>query len=206
MNVICEMLQLILQPILFCLLTIRLSLYSVLVFALNLHYKILWACSSRPLVLYVHRLGCCVRLNVVRIKPINVWFLIFAHQLPCRQCHDSAAGPDVGRWAAGVGFLFYHSNIVVHHLELEARKNCRHHLVRLFQFKPRPHSISTLPRPHIDDFVHLPKTQTGWWWDTHALDIWQFHCQITLKTVCFQPYWEASTWVLLCTLHRIILQ
>ena len=54
-----------------------------------------------------------------------------------------------------------------------------------------------------------PRTQTGCqssWWDTHALDIWQFHCQITLKTVCYQPYWKASVWMLLCTLYMIILQ
>ena len=76
-----------------------------------------------------HRLGCCVSLNVVRIKPIDVFFLIFAHQSPCQQCHDSVAGPDVGRSAAGAEFLFYYSNFVVHQLELKARKNYRHHLV-----------------------------------------------------------------------------
>ena len=48
---------------------------------------------------------------------------------PCQQCHDSVAGPDIGRSAAGAEFLFYHSNFVVHHLELKARKNCRHRLV-----------------------------------------------------------------------------
>ena len=76
-----------------------------------------------------HRLGCCVRLNVVRIKPIDVCFLIFAHRSPCQQCHDSVAGPDVRRSAAGAEFLFYHSNFVAHHLELKAHKNCRHRLV-----------------------------------------------------------------------------
>ena len=51
-----------------------------------------------------------------------------------------------------------------------------------------------------------PRTQTGFkslWWDTHTLDIWQRHCQIALKTVCYKPYWKASAWVLLCTLHKI---
>ena len=54
-----------------------------------------------------------------------------------------------------------------------------------------------------------PRTQTGCkssWWDTHALDIWQFHCQITLKTVYYQPYWKGSAWVLLHNFHRIFLQ
>ena len=78
-----------------------------------------------------HRLGCCVSLNVVRIKPIDVCFLIFAHWSPCQQCHDSVAGPDVGRSVAGAEFLFYHSNFVVYHLKLKARKNCRHRLVDL---------------------------------------------------------------------------
>ena len=76
-----------------------------------------------------HRLGCCVSLNVVRIKLIDVFFLIFAHRSPSQQCHDSVAGPDVGRSAAGAEFLFYYSNFVVHQLELKARKNYRHHLV-----------------------------------------------------------------------------
>ena len=56
-----------------------------------------------------------------------------------------------------------------------------------------------------------PRTQTGFqssWWDTYALDIWQFHCQITLQTVCYQPHWKASVWILLSsvTIHRIMLQ
>ena len=36
------------------------------------------------------------------------------------------------------------------------------------------------------------RTPTGCktsWWDSHALHIWQFHCQITFKTVWYQPYW-----------------
>ena len=53
----------------------------------------------------------------------------FAHQSPCQQCHDPVAGPDIGRSAAGAEFLFYHSNVVVHQLELKARKTCRHRLV-----------------------------------------------------------------------------
>ena len=32
-----------------------------------------------------HRLGCCVSLNVVGIKPIDVCFLIFARRSPCQQ-------------------------------------------------------------------------------------------------------------------------
>ena len=76
-----------------------------------------------------HRLGCCVSLNVVCIKPIDVWFLIFAHWSPCQQCRDSVAGPDVGRSAAGAEFPFYHSNFVILQLELKAHKNCRHRLV-----------------------------------------------------------------------------
>ena len=54
-----------------------------------------------------------------------------------------------------------------------------------------------------------PRTQTVYkssWWDTHVIDIWQFHCRITLKTVCYQPYWKASAWVSLCTLHSNIVQ
>ena len=49
-----------------------------------------------------------------------------------------------------------------------------------------------------------PRTQTGCkssWWDTHAVDIWQFDCQITLKNVCYQPYWKTSAWLFICG-HR----
>ena len=52
-----------------------------------------------------------------------------------------------------------------------------------------------------------PRTQTGFqssWWDTHAPDIWEFHCQITLKIVCYQPYWKASVWMLLSTICLFI--
>ena len=50
-----------LQQILFYVLMIHLSLYSVLIsFAHNLHYKMLWVCSLRPLELhFVHAWDCC---------------------------------------------------------------------------------------------------------------------------------------------------
>ena len=103
-----------------------------------------------------HWLDCFVSLNLVRIKPIDVFFLIFAHRSHCLQCHDSVAGPDVGQSAAGAAFLFYHSNFVVHQLELKACKNCCNCLAHFSSWEPRPHTTSTLPRIHIDDFVHLP--------------------------------------------------
>ena len=74
-----------------------------------------------------------------------------------QQCYDSVAGPDVGRSAAGVEFLFYPSNFVVHQLEFKAHKNCRHCLVNFSSWLRRPHTTSTLPRIHIEDFVLLPK-------------------------------------------------
>ena len=48
---------------------------------------------------------------------------------PVNGVNDIVAGPDVGRSAAGAEFNFYHSNFVVLHLELKARKNCHHRLV-----------------------------------------------------------------------------
>ena len=78
-------------------------------------------------------------------SPSMYCFLIFAHQSPCQKCHDSVAGPDVGRSAAGVEFLFNHSNFVVPHLETKARK-------------PRTTSLYTAKnRIHIYDIMHLPK-------------------------------------------------
>ena len=55
-------------------------------------------------------------------------------------------------------------------------------------------------------YIH-PRNQTGCkssWWDTHAVDIWQFHCRITPKTVCYHPYWKASAWVPLYSPHQYI--
>ena len=59
-----------------------------------------------------------------------MYFSIFSptDRSPSQQYHDSVAGPNVGRSAAGAEFLFYNSNFVVHQLELKARKNCRHRL------------------------------------------------------------------------------
>ena len=93
---------------------------------------------------------------------------------------------------------------------LKVCKNCRRHLVRLFQLVTKAsHHFCTAQAPHRWLCTFTQGSQTGFqssWWDTHALEIWQFHCQITLKTVCYQPYWKASVWMLLCNLHRIILQ
>ena len=148
-----------------------------------------------------------LNLNAIHIKPINVCFPIFSHRSPCQQCHDSVAGPDIGRSAAGVDFLFYHSNFAIHHPELKARKNCRQHRVRFFQLLTKAsHHLYTAQTPHWWPCTLTQTSCKSSWWDTHALSIWQFHCQIKLKTVCYQPNWKSSTWVLLCTLHRIILQ
>ena len=80
--------------------------------------------------------------------------ILNSENLGCQQCHGSVAGPDVGRSAASAEFLFYHSNFVVHQLELKARENCRHRLVDFASWQPRPHNTATLPRNHINDFVH----------------------------------------------------
>ena len=77
---------------------------------------------------YPHLLGCCVSLNAGWHQAIDVYLLIFSHQLSCQKCHDSLAGPDVGWSVAGVEFLLYNSNFVVHHLKLKARQNCHCHL------------------------------------------------------------------------------
>ena len=128
----------------------------------------------------------------------------FAHRSHCQRCNDSVAGPDVGRSAAGIEFLVYHSNFVVHDFELKARKNCRQtFLIGNQGLTPPLHCPGSTS---VTLYVY-PRIQTGFqslWWDTHALDIWQFHFQKTLKTVCYQPYWRASEWMLVCTLHRVI--
>ena len=81
---------------------------------------------------------------------------------------------------------------------------------RLFQMVTKAsHHLYTTQDPHwwLCTLIQGPKlVNKSSWWDTHAVDIWQFHCRITLKTVCYQPYWKASAWVSLCTLHSNILQ
>ena len=139
-------------------------------------------------------IGLLCSFNVVLIKPIDVCFLIFAHWSPCQQCHDSVAGLDVGRSAAGVEFLFYHSNFVVHQIQLKASNKMlspprQTFLVGNQGLAPPLHCPGSML---MTLYIH-PWTQTGCkysWWDTDALDIWQFHLQITLKTVCCQPYWH----------------
>ena len=130
-----------------------------------------------------HQLGCCVSLNVVRIKPIAVCFLIFAHRSPCQQCHDSVAGPDVGRSAAGIEFLAYHSNFVVHHFELKACQKLPSPPRQTFPVGNQ----GLIPSLHCPGSTSMalyiyPSTQTGFqssWWDTHAPGIWQFHSDNT---------------------------
>ena len=98
---------------------------------LELHFVRAWDCCTELSHLYrsthdeikgqynaaedcgcLHLFGCCVSLNIVRIKSIDVCFLIFGYRSPCQQCHDYVAGHGVGRSAAGVEFIFYHSNFV----------------------------------------------------------------------------------------------
>ena len=90
--------------------------------------------STMPLktvAAYINSVAVSVWISFA--SSIDVCFLIFAYRSPCQQCHDSVAGHGVGRSAAGVEFLFYHSNFVNHHPELKSRKNCNGHLVRHFQ-------------------------------------------------------------------------
>ena len=156
-----------------------------------------------------HLLGCCFSFNVVRTKPIDVCFLSLAHRSPCQQCYDSVADPDIARSAAGVKFLFYHSNFVVHHLELKARKTLPLSPRQTFQLITRASHHLYTAQLDIGDFVHLPLVpnwlkifmmrHTYPWYMT-------IHWQITLKTVCCQPYWKSSARVLLCTFYRTIFQ
>ena len=53
----------------------------------------------------LHRLGCCVGLNVG--KPINVRPLIFAHRSSYQKCYVSVTAPDTGWPAAEVKFPRY---------------------------------------------------------------------------------------------------
>ena len=79
---------------------------------------------------------------------------------------------------------------------------------RLFQLVTKASQHLHYPGSTSMTLCINPRTQTCYkssWWDTHAIDIWQFHCRITLKTVCYQPYWKTSAWVSLCTLHSNIL-
>ena len=123
----------------------------------------------------------------VRIKPNDVCFLIFAHRSPCQQCHDYVAVPDVGRSAAGVGFLLYHSNFIAHRLELKAHKNGRHHLVRLFQLVTKASHHLYTAQPHIGDCAHLPylpKLVANLYDEAHmALTLDKFHRHKTLKII-----------------------
>ena len=193
-----------LQHISFYLLIIHLSFYSVLIsLAQNLHYKMLWVCSSRPLELQFLHNSCVettseshihfakhspgemetrpsiaqnitttrnqtnatncsthngMKVSIMPLKSIDVCFLIFAHRSPCQQCRDSVAGPDVGWSAAGIEFLVYHSNFVVHHFELKALKNCRHHPVKLGNQGLTP-PLCTAQAPHrwLCTFTQGPK-------------------------------------------------
>ena len=104
------------------------------------------------------------------LKPIDVCFHIFAQRSPCQQYQDSVAGPDEGRWAAGIEFLVYHSNFVVHHFELKARENCRNRLVRLFQLATKDsHYFCTAQVPHrwLCTFSQGPKLVSNLHDETH---------------------------------------
>ena len=72
-------------------------------------------------------------------------------------------------------------------INMSQQGDCRHHLVRLFQ-------LVTKASQHL--YLHCPSPH---WWLAVSLSC------ITLKTGCYQPCWKASAWVLLCTLHMIII-
>ena len=57
--------------------------------------------------------------------------------------------------------LFHHSNFVIHHLERKARKNCHHHLVRLYQLVTKALHYLFTAQLYIGDFVNSWKS--AWW-------------------------------------------
>ena len=111
---------------------------------------------------------------------------------------------EIAAISAGVEFLLYHSNNVVHTSNpplpvVSTSSNpppCRVNLVRLSLpvgnqgLTQHPHY--RVPNWRLCTFTQGPKTGCkSLWWDTHSFDIWQFHHSLLLATL-YNPILNTS--------------